>query len=54
MIIDEFFEYYSGVCKYNFGKKEEKDWIGQVMGLVWIFVGGELFMIEVVLVLGKG
>jgi ATP-dependent Lon protease len=31
-----------GVRKYNFGVAEESDQIGQVTGLAWTSVGGEL------------
>ncbi|RLP55752.1 MAG: endopeptidase La [Ketobacter sp.] len=53
-ITDESLEHYSGVRKYNFGKKEEKDRIGQVTGLAWTSVGGELLTIEAASVPGKG
>ncbi len=47
-------EDYSGVRKYNFGKAEEADQIGQVTGLAVTSVGGELLSIEAVAVPGKG
>ena len=47
-------EHYSGVRKYNFGRAEEKDQIGQVTGLAVTSVGGELLAIEAVAVPGKG
>ena len=47
-------EQYSGVRKTNYGKAEEKDQIGQVTGLAWTSVGGELLNIEAVSVPGKG
>jgi len=47
-------EKYSGVRKFSFGKKEDKDRIGQVTGLAWTSVGGELLTIEAVTVPGKG
>ncbi len=47
-------EHYCGVYKYSFGKAEEKDQIGQVTGLAWTSVGGELLTIEAVTTQGKG
>ncbi|MFA7553579.1 MAG: endopeptidase La [Spongiibacteraceae bacterium] len=47
-------EHYSGVRKYNYGKAEAKNQIGQVTGLAWTQVGGELLTIEAVSVAGKG
>ena len=39
-------EDYCGVRKYEFGEAEENDRIGQVTGLAWTQVGGELLTIE--------
>ncbi len=47
-------EYYSGVRKFNYGLAEEQDQVGQVTGLAWTQVGGELLTIESVAVPGKG
>ena len=47
-------EDYSGVRKFNFGKAEENDQIGQVTGLAVTSVGGELLTIEAMAVPGKG
>jgi ATP-dependent Lon protease len=47
-------EKYSGVQKYDFGKAEEENQIGQVNGLAWTQVGGELLTIEAIAVDGKG
>ena len=47
-------ERYSGVRKYDYGKAEEENLIGQVNGLAWTSVGGELLTIEAVAVNGKG
>lgn len=43
-----------GVRKFDFGKAESKDQIGQVTGLAWTQVGGELLTIEATSVVGKG
>ncbi|MCB1679917.1 MAG: endopeptidase La [Halioglobus sp.] len=43
-----------GVRKYNYGIAEEENKIGQVTGLAWTSVGGELLTIEAVAVPGKG
>jgi ATP-dependent Lon protease len=43
-----------GVKRFRFGLAEEKDQLGQVTGLAWTEVGGDLLTIEAVLVPGKG
>lgn len=43
-----------GVRKFDFGKAESKDQVGQVTGLAWTQVGGELLTIEATAVVGKG
>ena len=45
---------YSGVRKYDYEKAEEENEIGQVKGLAWTQVGGELLSIEAIAVEGKG
>ena len=47
-------EDYCGVRKFEFGEAEEKDQIGQVTGLAWTQVGGELLTIEASSFMGKG
>ena len=44
----------SGVRKFSFGSAEEDNKIGQVTGLAWTQVGGELLTIESVSIPGKG
>ncbi len=45
---------YLGVRRYSFGMAEKENQIGQVTGLAWTEVGGELLTIECVSVPGKG
>lgn len=45
---------YLGVRKYSFGIAEKENQIGQVTGLAWTEVGGELLTIESVVLPGKG
>ncbi|PCJ39147.1 MAG: endopeptidase La [Moraxellaceae bacterium] len=47
-------EDYSGVQKFSYGEKEDEDRIGQVTGLAWTSVGGELLTIEAATFPGKG
>lgn len=47
-------EEHLGVRKFNFGIAEQDDKIGQVTGLAWTQVGGELLTIECTSVKGKG
>lgn len=47
-------EKYLGVRRYRYDVAEEKDQVGQVKGLAWTEVGGELLNIEAVTVPGKG
>ncbi len=47
-------EAYLGVRKFSFGVADEQDRVGQVTGLAWTQVGGELLTIECVAVKGKG
>ena len=54
VIEPEMLEHYSGVRKFNYGLAEETNQIGQVTGLAWTQVGGELLTIECALTPGKG
>lgn len=45
---------YLGVRKFRFGHAEQQNRVGQVTGLAWTEVGGELLTIEVAIMPGKG
>ena len=47
-------EKYLGVQRFRYGRAEESDRIGQVTGLAWTEVGGDLLTIESAIMPGKG
>jgi ATP-dependent Lon protease len=47
-------EHYLGVRRYRYDIAEQQDQIGQVKGLAWTEVGGELLSIEAIVLPGKG
>jgi len=47
-------EKYLGVQKFDYGRADKKNQVGQVTGLAWTSVGGELLTIESVVVAGNG
>ena len=53
-VAGEQLEHYLGVRKFRYGLAEQQDQIGQVTGLAWTQVGGELLTIESVVIPGKG
>ncbi len=53
-ISDENLGDYLGVTRFRWGRADKEDKIGQVTGLAWTQVGGELLTIETSVVPGKG
>ena len=53
-LTSETLEDFSGIRKFDYGKAEKENQIGQVNGLAWTSVGGELLTIEAIAVAGKG
>jgi ATP-dependent Lon protease len=45
---------YLGVRKFTYGRAEKQNQVGQVVGLAWTEVGGDLLTIEAALMPGKG
>ncbi|MCJ7453688.1 MAG: endopeptidase La [Steroidobacteraceae bacterium] len=45
---------YLGVKRFRYGRAEDADQVGQVTGLAWTEVGGELLTIEAAVMPGKG
>jgi len=43
-----------GVRKFDFGRTEKKNQVGQVVGLAWTEVGGDLLTVEAAVMPGKG
>ena len=54
LITPKSMEKYLGVRRFRFGTAEDNDQVGQVTGLAWTEVGGELLTIEAAIVPGKG
>jgi len=53
-VTSENLENFLGVKRFRFGRAEEHDQVGQVTGLAWTEVGGELLTIETAVMPGKG
>ena len=53
-VTPENLEKYLGVPRFDYGKAEVRDQVGQVTGLAWTEVGGDLLTIESAAVPGKG
>jgi ATP-dependent Lon protease len=54
VVTDENLNHYLGVRKYDYGQAEKKNQVGQVVGLAWTEVGGDLLTIEAAVMPGKG
>ena len=53
-VTDKNIDKYLGVQQFRYGRAEDKNQVGQVTGLAWTEVGGELLTIEAALAPGKG
>lgn len=53
-VSDENLNDYLGVRKFNYGQAEKQNQVGQVVGLAWTEVGGDLLTIEAAVMPGKG
>ncbi|MFD2452039.1 endopeptidase La [Ideonella paludis] len=54
VVTDENLNDFLGVRKYDFGRAEKTNQVGQVVGLAWTEVGGDLLTIEATAMPGKG
>ena len=54
IVNDKNLDKYLGVRRYSFGVAEKENQIGQVTGLAWTEVGGELLTVEGTVMPGKG
>ena len=54
VVSDENLSEFLGVRKYTYGRAEQQNQVGQVVGLAWTEVGGDLLTIEVAIMPGKG
>jgi len=54
VVTDENLNDFLGVRKFDFGRAEMKNQVGQVVGLAWTEVGGDLLTIEATVMPGKG
>lgn len=53
-VTDDNLNDFLGVRKYDYGQAEKKNQVGQVVGLAWTEVGGDLLTIESAVMNGKG
>ena len=54
VVTDDNLNDFLGVRKFDFGRAEKKNQVGQVVGLAWTEVGGDLLTIEAAVMPGKG
>ena len=54
LVTDENLHDFLGVRKFDFGRAEKTNQVGQVVGLAWTEVGGDLLTIEATAMPGKG
>jgi ATP-dependent Lon protease len=54
VVVEDNLNDYLGVRKFDFGQAEKKNQVGQVVGLAWTEVGGDLLTIEAAVMPGKG
>ena len=54
VVVEDNLNDYLGVRKYNYGRAEKQNQVGQVVGLAWTEVGGDLLTIEAAVMPGKG
>src|SRR5438128_896121 len=53
-VVEDNLNDYLGVRKYDYGQAEKENQVGQVVGLAWTEVGGDLLTIESAVMPGKG
>jgi ATP-dependent Lon protease len=53
-VVDDNLNDYLGVRKFDYGQAEKENQVGQVVGLAWTEVGGDLLTIEAAVMPGKG
>ena len=54
VVTEENLNDFLGVRKYDYGRAEKQNQVGQVVGLAWTEVGGDLLTIESAVMTGKG
>jgi len=54
VVVEDNLNDYLGVRKHNYGQAEKQNQVGQVVGLAWTEVGGDLLTIEAAVMPGKG
>src|SRR3954452_9996721 len=54
VVTEDNLNHYLGVSKHDYGQAEKENQVGQVVGLAWTEVGGDLLTIEAAVMPGKG